>query len=68
LTGGGTNDPNNPPGTEYVEVVRDGDLPGGEGDGWDIFDDAPASTCADFIGDAAAAAPITQGNITIHDA
>jgi hypothetical protein len=51
-----------------VEVVRDGGLPGGGGDGWDIFDDVPASTCADFIGDAAAAAPITHGNITIHDA
>ncbi len=62
-----TNDPDNPPGTEFVEVVRDGGLPGGGGDGWDIFD-APASTCADFIDEAGAAAPITHGNITIHDA
>ena len=62
-----SNDPNNPPGTEFVEVVRDGGLPGGGGDGWDLFD-ATASTCADFIGEAAAAAPITHGNVTIRDA
>jgi hypothetical protein len=62
-----SNDPNNPPGTEFVEVVRDGGLPGGGGDGWDLFD-ATASTCADFVGEAAAAAPITHGNITIRDA
>lgn len=62
-----SNDPNNPPGTEFVEVVRDGGLPGGGGDGWDLFD-GPASMCADFVGDAAAAAPITHGNITIRDA
>ena len=62
-----TNDPNNPPGTEFVEVVRDGGLPHGGGDGWDIFD-APASTCADFVANAATAAPIGGGNLSIHDA
>jgi hypothetical protein len=62
-----SNDPANPPGTEFVEVVRDGGLPGGEGDGWDLFD-APASTCGDFVDEAEAAAPITHGNVTIHDA
>ena len=62
-----TNDPDNPPGTEFVEVVRDGGLPAGGGDGWDLFG-APASSCADFVDEAEAAAPITHGNITIHDA
>jgi hypothetical protein len=61
-----SNDPANPPGTEFVEVVRDGG-PGGVGDGWDLFD-APASTCADFIDEAAAAVAITHGSINVHDA
>jgi hypothetical protein len=61
-----SNNPDFPAGTEFVEVVRDGG-PGGAGDGWDIFDE-PASTCAAFVGAAAAATPIARGNITIHDA
>jgi hypothetical protein len=60
-------DPTNPPGTEYVEVARDGGLPDGGGNGSDLFV-APASTCTDFLEDAADAVPITHGNITIRDA
>ena len=62
-----TNDPATPAGTEFVEVVRDGGQPGGGGDGWDLFD-GPASSCADFLDEAADAVPITHGNINIHDA
>jgi hypothetical protein len=62
-----SNNPDFPPGTEFVEVVRDGNLPSGAGDGWDIFD-APASTCADFLAAAAAAPAILSGNISIRDA
>ena len=62
-----SNNPDFPAGTEFVEVVRDGGGPGGEGDGWEIFD-VPASTCGDFIGAAATAPDILSGNITIRDA
>ena len=61
-----SNNPDFPAGTEFVEVARDGG-PGGTGDGWDLFEE-PASTCADFVGAAAAAPPILSGNITIRDA
>jgi hypothetical protein len=62
-----SNDPDFPAGSEFVEVVRDGGGPGGAGDGWEIFDE-PASTCADFVGEAEAAPDILSGNITIRDA
>lgn len=62
-----SNNPAFPAGTEFVEVVRDGGGPAGEGDGWEIFDE-PASTCGDFIGAAAAAPDILSGNLTIRDA
>jgi hypothetical protein len=62
-----SNNPDFPAGTEFVEVVRDGGGPGGAGDGWEVFDE-PASTCADFLGAAAAAPAILGGNITIRDA
>jgi hypothetical protein len=55
-----------PPGTEFVEVGRDGG-PGGAADGWNFFE-APAEDCADFLAYAAAAPPIESGNISIHDA
>ena len=54
-----------PPGTEFVEVGRDGG-PGGAADGWD-FVEAAAEDCADFLAAAAAAPPIQSGNISIHD-
>jgi hypothetical protein len=54
------------PGTEFVEVGRDGG-PGGAADGWD-FIDAPAEDCADFLAQAADAPPIASGNISIFDA
>ena len=62
--------PDFPPGTQFVEVVRDGGLPGGEGDGWFIYDVPPAdpSDCADFLDEAAAAPDILSGNIVVHDA
>ena len=62
-----SNDPDFPPGSEFVEVVRDGGLPGGAGDGWDLFDE-PADECADFLADAASAPAILSGNISIRDA
>ena len=62
-----SNNPDYPPGTEFVEVARDGGGPGGMGDGWDLFEE-PASACADFVGAAAAAPPILSGNITIRNA
>jgi hypothetical protein len=54
------------PGTEFVEVGRDGG-PGGAADGWD-FIEAPAADCADFLAEAAAAPPIASGDISIFDA
>lgn len=54
------------PGTEFVEVGRDGG-PGGAADGWD-FIEAPAEDCADFLAAAAGAPPIESGNISIRDA
>jgi hypothetical protein len=42
-------------------------VPGGTGDGWDIFD-ALASTCANFLAAAVAAPAILSGNISIGDA
>jgi hypothetical protein len=62
-----SNNPAFPAGTEFVEVVRDGGGPGGAGDGWEVFDE-PASTCADFLDEAAVAPAILSGNITIRDA
>jgi hypothetical protein len=65
-----SNNPSFPVGTRFVEVVRDGGLPGGEGDGWFIFDVPPAdpSNCADFLDEAASAEDILGGNITVLDA
>jgi hypothetical protein len=62
--------PSFPPGTQFVEVVRDGGLPQGEGDGWFIYDVPPAdpNNCADFLDEAAAAPDILSGNIVVHDA
>lgn len=62
--------PSFPPGTQFVEVVRDGGLPRGEGDGWFIYDVPPAdpTNCADFLDEAAAAPDILSGNIVVHDA
>jgi hypothetical protein len=62
--------PDFPPGTQFVEVVRDGGLPGGEGDGWFIYDVPPAdpNDCGDFLDEAAAAPDILSGNIIVHDA
>jgi hypothetical protein len=54
------------PGTEFVEVGRDGG-PGGAADGWD-FIEASAEDCADFLAEAATAPPIESGNISIRDA
>jgi hypothetical protein len=54
-----------PPGTEFVEVARDGG-PGGAEDGWNFFE-APAEDCADFLAEAADAPPIESGNISVHD-
>jgi len=61
--------PDFPPGTQFVEVVRDGGLPGGEGDGWYIYDVPPAdpTDCADFLDEAAGAPDILSGNIVVHD-
>jgi hypothetical protein len=59
--------PDFPAGTEFVEVVRDSGLPGGRGDGWNIFDE-PAATCADFVADAASAPDVGHGNISVRDA
>ncbi len=55
--------PDFPPGTQSVEVVRDRSLPGGEGDGWFIYDVPPAdpSDCADFLDEAATAPEILSG-------
>ena len=63
-----SNNPDFPAGTNFVEVVRDGGLPGGGGDGWDIFDTDDASTCADFLDAASSAPDILSGNITVFDA
>jgi hypothetical protein len=62
--------PGFPPGTQFVEVVRDGGLPRGEGDGWFIYDVPPAdpNNCAEFLDEAAAAPDILSGNIVVHDA
>jgi hypothetical protein len=54
-----------PPGTEFVEFGRDGG-PGGAGDGWGFASDS-AANCAAHVTDALAAAPITSGNILVHD-
>jgi hypothetical protein len=62
-----SNNPAFPPGTEFVEVVRDSGLPGGAGDGWELFEE-PAATCASFVGEAATAPDIARGNISVHDA
>jgi len=61
--------PDFPPGTQFVEVVRDGGLPRGEGDGWFIYDVPPAdpTNCADFLDEAAGAPNIRSGNIVVHD-
>jgi hypothetical protein len=61
--------PDFPPGTQFVEVVRDGGLPRGEGDGWFIYDVPPAdpTNCADFLDEAAGAPSIRSGNIFVHD-
>lgn len=61
--------PDFPPGTQFVEVVRDGGLPRGEGDGWFIYDVPPAdpTNCADFLDEAASAPSILSGNIVVHD-
>ncbi len=56
-----------PPGTQFVDVVRDSGLPGGAGDGWRFFP-GPAKNCALFIGAASIAPPIERGNILVHDA
>jgi hypothetical protein len=65
-----SNNPSFPVGTRFVEVVRDSGLPGGQGDGWFIFDVPPAdpSNCADFLDEAASAENILSGNITVFDA
>ncbi len=62
--------PDFPPGTQFVEVVRDGGLPQGEGDGWFIYDVPPAdpTNCADFLDEALSAPEILSGNIVVHDA
>jgi predicted small secreted protein len=62
-----SNNPDYPAGTEFVEVVRDSGLPGGRGDGWELFEE-PAATCADFVAAAATAPEIGHGNISVHDA
>jgi hypothetical protein len=62
-----SNNPSFPVGFDFVEVVRDGGLPGGEGDGWEIFDHG-AQSCGNRINDAAAAPDILGGNIHINDA
>jgi hypothetical protein len=62
-----SNNPDFPPGTEFVEIVRDSGLPGGEGDGWDIFDGG-AHSCEDRLAAAAGAQDILSGNIHINDA
>ena len=64
-----SNNPSFPPGTRFVEVVRDGGLPGGEGDGWFIFDVPPADpdNCAAALDEAADADDILSGNITVVD-
>ena len=58
-----------PPGTQFVEVVRDGGLPGGEGDGWFIYDVPPAdpNDCASFLDEAATAPDILSGDIVVQD-
>ncbi len=55
-----------PPGTQYVEIVRDSGLPGGEGDGWISFR-REAESCAQFVELAPLAFPIERGNILVHD-
>jgi hypothetical protein len=62
-----SNNPDFPPGFEFTEVVRDGGLPHGEGDGWGIFDGG-AHSCGDRIDEAASAPDILSGNIHIIDA
>jgi hypothetical protein len=56
-------------GTPYteVEVYRDGG-PGGAADGFNAFSVSNPRDCATFLGDAAAASPITNGNILVNDA
>ena len=65
-----SNNPDFPPGTRFVEVVRDSGLPGGEGDGWFIFDVPPADPddCGAALDEAAEAEDILSGNITVIDA
>jgi hypothetical protein len=55
-----------PPGTEFVEVGKDGG-PGGSKDRWNFFV-AQAQDCADFLGQAGNAPLIVSGNILINDA
>lgn len=55
-----------PPGTEFVEVGKDGG-PGGSKDRWNFFA-AQAEDCADFLSEAASAPFIVSGNILINDA
>ena len=56
------------PGDEFVDVVVDSGLPGGAGDRWVGFANVDAETCSQSLPAAAAAAPITRGNILVHDA
>ena len=62
--------PDFPPDTQFVEVVRDGGLPQGQGDGWFIYDVPPAdpTNCADFLDEALSAPDVLSGNIVVHDA
>ena len=57
-----------PPGTPFVVVFRDTGLPGGAGDAIEPFPGVPPADCADFVGLAAAALPLRNGNVSIHDA
>ena len=55
-----------PPGTQFVDVVRDSGLPGGAGDGWNTFE-VPAEDCSLWIPLASGAPPIERGNIVVND-
>jgi hypothetical protein len=57
-----------PPGTPFVVVFRDTGLPGGAGDAIEPFPGLPPAACADFVGLAAAAPPLRNGNVSILDA
>jgi hypothetical protein len=57
-----------PPGTPFVVVFRDTGLPGGAGDAIEPFPGLPPAACADFVGLAAAAPPLRNGNVSIFDA